>query len=87
MIIFRIKIKQLLPIINIMVNLPEIPKSKTLGFLFLGIVLYLGSTYLNMLKPDSAIIGIAFGIGLIIIGMFAQINNWIIYWNKKSRDY
>jgi hypothetical protein len=63
------------------VNIPEIPKSKTLGFLFLGIILYIGSSYLNILKADSSDIGIFFGIGIIVIASIAQIINWILYWH------
>lgn len=67
-----------------MVNLPEIPKSKTLGFLFFGVVLYLGSTYMNIQQPDSANSGIAISFILIFFGIFAQGMNWIIYWQKSQ---
>ncbi len=65
-------------------TLPEIPKSKTLGFLFIGSLLYLGSTYLNNQYSGSATLGIWLGILLIVIGIFAQITNWEIYWKKHS---
>ncbi len=64
-------------------SLPEIPSSKTLGFAFLGILLYLGSTYLNILKSDSATFGLWLGIILIIVALFAQIINWVIFWNDQ----
>ena len=57
--------------------LPQIPKRTTSAFLFLGILLYLGSTYMNFLKEDSAVLGIWIGITLIAIAIIFQIATWI----------
>lgn len=64
-------------------NMPEIPKSKTLGFVFLGIILYIGSSYLNILKSNSSDIGMYLGLAMIIGASIAQIVNWIRYWKKN----
>ncbi|MHB8602006.1 MAG: hypothetical protein ACYC6W_09625 [Nitrosotalea sp.] len=64
------------------INLPKISDKKTIAFVSLGIILYLGSAYLNILKTSSADIGVYSGIGLIILGSLAQIKNWLIYWKK-----
>lgn len=66
-------------------ELPQIPKSKILGFIFLGILLYLGSLYLNILKVGIADIGVGFGLLLIGLGMVAQIINWRIYFSNKIK--
>lgn len=60
-------------------------KKKTTGFLFLGIILFLGSTYFNMLKENSADIGVHFSIIIIIISIIAQLINWLIYWGKELK--
>lgn len=65
-------------------TLPEIPSSKTLAFVFFGVILYIGSSYLNILEPNSSIVGIYFGLGLIVIGTCAQIIIWKRYFNKKN---
>ena len=69
-----------------MVNMPEIPSSKTLAFVFLGVILYLGSLYLNNLESDFSTIGASFGLGLIIIGTIVQILHWIQYFRKKYKE-
>lgn len=66
-------------------NLPEIPKSKPLGIITLGIVLYVASAYMNILQTGSADIGWYLGIGLILLGTTAQIINWINFWNEKKK--
>ena len=65
-------------------GIPEIPSSKILAFTFFGIILYIGSSYLNILQSDSSVIGMYFGLGLIVIGTIAQILSWIRYFNKKD---
>lgn len=67
-------------------HIPKISEKKTIAFASLGIILYLGSVYLNILKTSSAAdIGMYSGIGLIILASLAQIKNWLIYW-KKLRE-
>ena len=65
-----------------MVNIPEIPKKKTIAFASLGIILYIGSSYLNILKTGSGDIGVYLGIGLIVVSTLAQIINWIRFWKE-----
>jgi len=57
--------------------LPAIPKRTTSAFAFIGVILYLGSTYLNILEKDSATLGIWGGILLIVIATIFQIIIWI----------
>jgi hypothetical protein len=64
------------------INIPKISDKKTIAFVSLGIILYLCSAYWNILKTSSDDIGIYSGIGLIILGSLAQIQNWSIYWKK-----
>ena len=54
----------------------QIPESKILGVMFLGIILYLGSAYLNLLKINSAYIGVGIGLILIISAFIVQILSW-----------
>jgi hypothetical protein len=68
-----------------MVELPSFPKEKTSIFIISGILLYLGSSYLNILKSDSATLGIWMGVLLILIGAIAQIKNWFYYWEQKTK--
>ena len=68
-----------------MVNIPKIPDKKTTWFLFLGIVLYLGSTQ-SMLKTTTDILGQLIGIIIIIIALLAQGKNWTHYWHVKKHN-
>lgn len=65
------------------INLPDMLKKKTTGFLFLGILLFLGSSYINTLKTGSADFGIYTSIVIIFISIFAQFINWLKFWRKK----
>jgi len=56
---------------------------KTTGFLFLGIILFFGSTNFNILKENSADMGFYLSIIIISISIVAQVINWIIYWKEK----
>ncbi len=68
-----------------MVKIPEIPESKPLAVIFLGIVLYIGTSYLNVLASVSIDAGILFGLGLIVIGIIAQIINWVLYFYERIK--
>lgn len=70
-----------------MFNGIKIPESKTLGIIFLGIILYFGSVYLNIQKENSADVGIIISYILITYGVIAQIINWVIFWHKKMNEY
>lgn len=67
-----------------MVKLPEIPVKKTTAFLFLGILLYLGSAYLNILQGGSASLGIPISEAVMAIAILAQVINWLGFWHKKG---
>lgn len=66
--------------------IPEWPDKKTSIFVVSGIVLYLGSSYLNVLKADSGTWGVWIGLLLIVVATAAQIKNWFDYWNKKLQE-
>ena len=53
------------------------------SFLALGIILYFGSTYLNILKENIATLGQVLGIIIIIIAFIVQIISWYRYFRKK----
>ena len=61
------------------------PETKTLGFLFLGILLYLGSIYLN---ASDSLYWAATIISAILIGfaLVAQIKNTFLYWEERKLD-
>lgn len=70
-------------------TMPQIPESKTLAFVFLGIILYLGILYVNGLNNVVIEIfntGVILGTVLIVIGIIAQILNFILYFKKKLTD-
>jgi hypothetical protein len=61
-------------------NIAHLPEKKTSLFLIAGVVLYLGSAYLNTLKVDLAnLIGLFLGGLLIVISIIAQIKLWYRY--------
>ena len=61
------------------------PETKTLGFLLLGILLYLGSIYLN---ASDSLDWAATLISAILIGfaLVAQIKNTFLYWEDRKLD-
>ncbi|NQV39926.1 MAG: hypothetical protein HQ505_05230 [Nitrosopumilus sp.] len=63
----------------------KIPESKMLGFAFFGVVLYLGSTYLNIQQHESANLGVGLGIFLITISIDFQIISWKIKYISKPK--
>lgn len=69
---------------NLKFNFSKLFESKSLGFLFLGIVLYLGSSYLNVLKGHSANFGVYLSIFIILIASISQIVNWFRYWQRNK---
>jgi len=62
----------------------NLPDKKTTSFLLLGIVLYLGSSYLNTLKPHSADLGIIASFVIIGFSFGAQCLNWLNFWTKEG---
>lgn len=64
-------------------SIPEIPSSKVLGFLFFGVILYIGSTYMNIIKPNFGLIGVWLSIILIVIAIIVQVGIWIQYFRKR----
>ena len=63
----------------------ETPETKTLGFLLLGILLYLGSIYLN---AGDSLYWAATVISAVLIGfaLVVQIKNTLLYWEEKKLD-
>jgi hypothetical protein len=64
----------------------KLPEKKTSMFLFGGVILYLGSVYLNTLKPDSAWWGVLIGIGLIVLAASVQIALWVLFIKRKIKE-
>lgn len=67
--------------VNVEIN--KLFESKVLGILLLGIILYLGSVYLNIQKENSAEIGIYFSEALILVSFIFQIIMWTRYLDRK----
>lgn len=65
-------------------KLPEIPAKKTTAFLFIGVLLYLGSTYLNIMQSGSASLGVPISEIVMVIAILAQVINWLGFWHKKE---
>lgn len=63
----------------------ETPETKTLGFLLLGILLYLGSIYLN---ASDSLYWAATIVSAILVGfaLVAQIKNTLLYWEERKLD-
>jgi len=66
------------------VPIPPIPRKTTPAFALIGVMLYLGSTYLNTLKENSADIGIGIGIAMIFFALIFQIIFWVVYHPSES---
>ena len=63
----------------------ETPETRTLGFLFLGILLYLGSIYLN--AGDSLYWAATIMSAILIaFALVAQIKSSFLYWEERKLD-
>ena len=65
-------------------SVPPIPRKTTPAFALIGVILFLGSTYLNTIKENSADIGIGIGIAMIFFALFFQIMFWLVYHPSES---
>jgi len=63
-----------------MSDIQKWPERKTAMFLLMGIILYLGSAYLNSYW------GLWIGFVVILISIIAQIINWYFYFDNKKYD-
>jgi|GEM_PF-3426386 len=63
---------------------PAIPEGKILGILYSGILLYLGSSYLNIMKVNSADVGLYISMILIAIALVFQGKNSKLYWEGRE---